>query len=375
MGPSTIHVLHLASANGAAAIDGERIFYTCRGLENHGGTREFRGSVAIIRPARAKARWSEAARRIGVDCYEARRFGPCDPTLWFRLGRFIKRLSIDIVHTYDRESRFWALVLQPRFRFRTVAKAFEPDAHTWGERLSREIDHKLLPGFDRVIAANAQLAQQLCQLGCRLNQIDVIPEATDEIAAEFDARAAATLRRQLVIPDIAPIVGLYFDGATLEEVRRIAAAVQSAETSCGPVHALGIGPDIARAEVRATLIASGIAPRLRMYDIGDSLHGVCKTVNAMLCAGRQAGAGALTAHGHRTPVVATASTGVSGLRTSGAPAWVVADDVPDEIATALNQALASTRTERQDAATTALAPMHGESTDRLVVSYRKALLV
>lgn len=176
MGPSTIHVLHLASADGAAAIDGERIFQTCRGLENHGGRREFRGSVAIIRPARAKLQLAETANALGVDCYEVRRFGPCDPTLWFRLGTLIKRLSIDIVHTYDRESRFWALVLQPRLRFRTVAKAFEPAATTWSERLSREIDHKLLPGFDRVIAANAQLARQLCQLGCRISQVDVIPE-------------------------------------------------------------------------------------------------------------------------------------------------------------------------------------------------------
>ena len=72
---------------------------------------------------------------------------------------------------------------QPRFRFRMVAKAFEPETHNWSEKIALEIDHKLLPGFDRVIAANAQLARQLCRLGCRIGQIDVIPDEQIEEAA------------------------------------------------------------------------------------------------------------------------------------------------------------------------------------------------
>lgn len=362
MGPSTIHVLHLASATGAAARDVDRIFRTCQGLENHGGTREFRGSVAIIRPGRARGAYAAAAQAQGVDCYEARRFGPCDPTLWFRLGNLIQRLSIDIVHTYDRESRFWALVLQPRFRFRTVAKAFEPEATTWTERLSREIDHKLLPGFDRVIAANAQLARQLCQLGCRMQQIDVIPEGAEEVAAEFRVRASEVLRRQLVIPSDAKMAALYLDGASVEEVRRLAEEVRAASGQNRGLFTLGVGPDIARTEIRAALLDSGLSPRLRMYDIGDRLIGLCQGVDVVVCAGKESAAVALEVQSTRTPA----------LRYSSQYAGI------GELAGTLIQTLRTTRVAAiapNYAQTIALSPGQEDVTDQLLHSYRKAMLV
>ncbi len=362
MGPSTIHVLHLASATGAAARDVDRIFRTCRGLENHGGTREFRGSVAIIRPGRARGEYSEAAQAQGVDCYETRRCGPCDPTLWFRLGRLIQRLSIDIVHTYDRESRFWALVLQPRFRFRTVAKAFEPEATTWTERLSREIDHKLLPGFDRVIAANAQLARQLCQLGCRMQQIDVIPEGAEEVAAEFRARAAEVLRRQLVIPNDAKMAALYLDGASVEEVLRLAEEVRAAAACNGGLYALGVGPDIARTEIRSALLDSGLSPRLRMYDIGDRLIGLCQAVDVVVCAGKHSAMTTLEAQGSQTPSLCySARQSDRGLLT-GALLQLLRTARVGSIAPSPERAFASS-------------PGEEDATDQLLHSYRKAMLV
>lgn len=362
MGPSTIHVLHLASATGAAARDVDRIFRTCQGLENHGGTREFRGSVAIIRPGRARGAYAEAAQAQGVDCYEARRFGPCDPSLWFRLGNLIQRLSIDIVHTYDRESRFWALVLQPRFRFRTVAKAFEPEATTWTERLSREIDHKLLPGFDRVIAANAQLARQLCQLGCRMQQIDVIPEGAEEVAAEFRVRAAEVLRRQLVIPNDAKMAALYLDGASVEEVRRLAEEIRAAADQHNGLFALGVGPDIARTEIRTALLDSGLSPRLRMYDVGDRLIGLCQAVDVVVCAGNAAAMAALEAQSTRTP----------SLRFSPQQTGI------GELAGTLLQTIRSARFSviaPSPALDTASSAAEEDPTDQLLHSYRKAMLV
>jgi glycosyltransferase involved in cell wall biosynthesis len=378
MRPTTIHVLHLASMSGAGRAHGERILHTCRGLENHDGAREFRGSVAMISGKGKCASILGTATEMGVDCYDVRRIGPCDPTLWFRLGRLIRRLSIDIVHTYDRESRAWALLLQPRFRFRMVANAFEPEVHTWGERLSREIDHKLLPGFDRVIAANAHLARQLCQLGCRMNQIDVIPEPEEEIAMPMDDADGTRLREQLVIPENASVVGIYLDGTDADGARRMADAVRYAQGRLGPMYTLGIGPDVQRAEVRTALLCSGLAPRLRMYDICDDLARVCRAADAMIFTGAKAGPATLEAQDAGTSVVATTSTGAMENEQDASPSVMVTADATSEVGAALVQALGRKRMHKREVAE--LMPDEHESedferTERLMGSYRRAMLV
>lgn len=379
MRPTTIHVLHLASIDGAGEAFGERILHTCRGLEDHDGLREFRGSVAMIGAKGRSAEIASSAAEMGVDFYDVRRFGPCDPTLWFRLGRLVRRLSIDIIHTYDRESRFWALLLQPRCRFRTVANAFEPEVHTWGEKLSREIDHKLLPGFDRVIAANAHLARQLCQLGCRMNQIDVIPEPEEDAHQVDDGMDGHRLREQLVIPDGASLVAIYLHGVDADGAKRMAEAVRYAQGRLGPLYTLGIGPDISRPEIRNALLSSGLAPRLRMYDIGDDLARVCRAVDAMIFTGAQAGPATLEAQGSETPVVATSTTGAREDESKVASGLMVAMDDTSDVGAALVQALGRMKIAKRSALQPdALANCDTEDherTERLMNSYRRAMLV
>lgn len=379
MRPTTIHVLHVASMDGAGANFGERILQSCRGLENHDGVREFRGSVATIGARKCAAEIARRAGELGVDFYDVRRYGPCDPTLWFRLGRLIRRLSVDIVHTYDRESRFWALVLQPRCRFRMVANAFEPEVHTWGERLSREIDHKLLPGFDRVIAANAQLARQLCQLGCRMSQIDVIPECAAPVSAMDEAAECLRLREQLVIPPSANVVAIYLDGTGVESARRMADAVRYAQGRLGPLYTLGVGPDVARPEIRAALLQSGLAPRLRMYDIGDALGIVCRAADTMIFTGAHAGPATLEARASATPLIATSNTGATGPVAEGFAGLTIAADETSVMGAALVQALGQAKLRKRTTATSGLSHELGaedhERTERLMGAYRRALLV
>lgn len=379
MGPSTIHVLHLASSTGAGRQCGKRILNTCRGLEDHDGAREFRGSVAMIGPAGKCMEISAAAAEMGVDFYEVRRYLPFDPTLWFRLGKLMRRLSVDIVHTYDRASRGWALVLQPRLHFRMVANAFEPDVHTWGERLSREIDHKLLPGFDRVIAANAHLARQLCQLGCRINQIDVIPEPEAvELPLSLEGDWAR-LRGQWVIPENASVVGIYLDGVQAEGAQRMADAVRYAQGRLGPLYTLGIGPDVARPEIRAALLSSGLAPRLRMYDIGEDLTRVCRAVDAMIFNGVKAGPATLEAQGAGAAVVATSNTGAEEQMNLPSPNLMVAADDTADVGAALVQALGRKKPPGTDPPQQPMsspqASLANERTERLVHTYRRAMLV
>ncbi len=379
MGPSTIHVLHLASSTGAGVLYGDRILNTCRGLEDHNGAREFRGSVAMMGPAGKCGAWSAMAAEMGVDFYDVRRYLPFDPTLWFRLGRLMRQLAVDIVHTYDRESRGWALVLQPRLHFRMVANAFEPDVHTWGERLSREIDHKLLPGFDRVIAANAHLARQLCQLGCRINQIDVIPEPETIASTPTIAGDSTRLRGQWVIPENASVVGIYLDGVQADGAQRMAEAVRYAQGRLGPLYTLGIGPDVARPEIRAALLSSGLAPRLRMYDIGGDLSRVCRAVDAMIFAGSKAGPATLEAQGAGTAVVATANTGAEEQMNLPSTGLVVAADDTADVGAALVQALGRKRPSEIDAPQQQMlsqqVSLENERTERLVHAYRRAMLV
>lgn len=127
-----------------------------------------------------------------------------------------------------------AMLLQPLFRFSMVATARPHMPADWKARLKVDIDQKILPGFHRVIAANHHLATQLCRLGCRPSQVDVIHGGVD--TETFSRHAVrGDLRRDLNIPADALVVGTIARGATDAELRSIFGARRWAEAELGPI--------------------------------------------------------------------------------------------------------------------------------------------
>lgn len=239
---SAIHVLQLACLSETAPARLRSLLQSCRNLlalEDE----DLHLSVAVIRGRSAcDDGLAERAAAKGVDYHEIVRRGRLDATVWWRLARLIRRLRVDIVHAHDARTHMLALLAQPWCGFRLVATAQPEDPRDWKHRLSLEVDRKLLPGFDRVIAANNQLARQLCQLGCRRSQVDVIQSGVD---TEQFHRAAVShdLRGELRIPRDALVLGTWIDELTEDDLKLLAAMRRHVEQQFGPLHLIIMGDE------------------------------------------------------------------------------------------------------------------------------------
>lgn len=235
MSDEKIRVLQLCVTSGASLAAERRLLRSCHHFVRSQAAPEMDVSVAFIRSYRqADDELSSLAASLELNYYALKRYGRFDASLLWRLRRLIRRLRIDVVHAHDPQSHLLALLVQPLCGFRTVATAAEGVVQATA---STAVGPKLLPGFHRVIAANKQLAMQLCQLGCRPGQVDVIRTAVDTEVFSRDA-VHGSLRSKLGLAPDAHVVGTNYRLCRGRHLARLVEAIRLAEFSVGPIHLL-----------------------------------------------------------------------------------------------------------------------------------------
>lgn len=232
MGEPTIRILQLAVVSGTAAPAQRELLHGCRRLVQASSDDEMQISLAFVRRRRqADTELAALAADLGIDYHALKRYGRWDATLLWRLRKLIKRLRIDVVHAHDAQSHLLALLVQPFSGIRTVATARDDATAERGTVGGEQADRTLLPGFHRVIAANQQLALQLCQLGCRSAQVDVVRAGVD----------TEQYSRQQVVRDlraewmVSPEMRLVGTTARAGDLERLTAACRELEPSVGPI--------------------------------------------------------------------------------------------------------------------------------------------
>lgn len=196
-------------------------------------------SVLCVRPRQTNLHpLAQRAAEAHVRWQEVVRLGRADISLWWRLLRRIRRQRVDVVHTHDGQSHLMAMLLQPLLGFRLVATAADSlasdELDSTQIKQDGRLDHKLLPGFDRIIAANNQLAWQLCRLGCRPGQVDVIRTMVDtqrfcRQRVDQDLRAALRVGRHALL------IGADARHATPGDIEILMQGMARAEKQLGPL--------------------------------------------------------------------------------------------------------------------------------------------
>ncbi len=239
MGDQSIHIVHLLSpsSNGEGARwSPERVSE----MREDADGAEFECSVVQIRTRQLLRRreTAETPSAAVVPTHVLNRVAPVDPSLPVRLARLLRRIKADIVHTHDLRSHLLALTLQPLLGFRLVATAGEETLRDTGRRkFSSSVNRQLLSGFDRVIAVNNELAMQLCRLGCRPAQVDVIQEAIDTRRfARENIDDSARSEWQMNASD--RVVGIWPEPADGAERLRTTEMFSLVCAALGPVHAV-----------------------------------------------------------------------------------------------------------------------------------------
>jgi len=263
----------------------------------------------------------------------------------------LRRRRIDVVHAHDASSHLLAMLLQPMFRFSMVASAQPHMPVDWKARLKVEIDQKILPGFHRVIAANRLLATQLCRLGCRPSQVDVIHGGVD--TETFSRRTVrGNLRRDLKIPRDAPLIGTITRGATEAKLRTLFSARRWAEAELGPIClvVLDEGP---KERIDALAEEFEAVSRTFLVDPEDRLPRTYAAFDVFVAIGSSANPvdGILEAQSMEIPVVCGNFSGMDEVITDGTTGLVV--DADDSIS--IGDAIRRLLNNRSEAASMALA--------------------
>ena len=228
-----IRIVHLC-VDDRKPIVGRGVIERCQRIVQTDDQHEFSVSVVTVRSRKQTTQRVELDAESNFDHYELKRFGRVDPTLMVRLMRLMRKLRAHIVHTHDSRSHFVALLLQPVAGFRVVATASEdrdgPRNTTW----VANVDRQLLAGFDRVIAVNNQLAQQLCRVGCRPSQVDVIQHGVDTSAYSKHA-VDGNYRGAVGIDSEKRVIGLCLEANDAGQHQLVREAVDLIEAAIGNV--------------------------------------------------------------------------------------------------------------------------------------------
>lgn len=342
MSQPQIHVLHLgAIADGRSAL-ARAVVDRCRRLIGADETARLRVSLGLLRPRRVRLdELAGAAREAGIGCHEVACLGRFDPTLAVRLGLLIRRLGVDLVHAHDPRSHLLALVLQPLLDYRLVASAEPASDEPRAWRLSEKVRQNLLTGFDRVIAANHQLARQLCQIGCRPSQVAVIPSGVDTDTYSRHG-VGDDLRRRLGVDAGARVVGVCADVCRGEALWTVCHAVRAAQAILGPMHLLAFGDEASSAEARRIGEECGFGRRIHTVAADDHSPTIYAALDVFVMVGPCQPAGdtaLLEAQSMEVPVVCTAAPGVEDLVEDGATGLVARRADPQEIGLAIVELL------------------------------------
>lgn len=228
-----IRIVHLC-VDDRKPVVGRSVIKRCQRIVQTDDQHEFSVSVVTVRTRKQTTELVERDTESSFEHHELTKFGRVDPTLMLRLMRLMRKLRADIVHTHDSRSHFIALLLQPVAGFRVVATASEdrdgPRNMTW----VANVDRQLLAGFDRVIAVNNQLARQLCSIGCRPSQVDVIQHGVD--TSTFSKHAVdGSFRETMGIDSEKRVIGLSLDGGVTDQHQLVNEAVDLIEAAIGNV--------------------------------------------------------------------------------------------------------------------------------------------
>ncbi len=332
MDDKTIRIVHLC-ADARRPVLGRGVIERSRRLVQSDEQREFSVSVVTVRSRKQSAPQTSPDAESEFDHFELVRFGRFDPTLILRLIRLMRRLRADIVHTHDARSHFIALLLQPVAGFRVVATASDDRDGSRNTTWIANVDRQLLAGFDRVIVVNNQLAQQLCRIGCRPSQVDVIQHGVDTRAFSKHAVRDDYRKRSGIDAD-KRLIGVSLDMADIRQQQLVLDAVDLIEAAIGSVHLIffeGGTPSPA-----SSIAISEFVTERGNVDVvpwTERTPEVYAAMDAMLVVGGEgAGEVIIEAQSMEVPVVGVAEMAASDLIEPGTTGLLAADPSGETIA-------------------------------------------
>lgn len=271
----------------------------------------------------------------GVGLLMLRRTSRADLRPWLRLGRFLRRESVDILHAHKFGSNVWASLLRQPVR---IAIAHE---HTWsyeGKPLRRLLDRELIARrCDRFLSvSNLDRDRMIAVEGIDPARIEVIPVGIpDRPPTTHD------IRGELGISVNAPVV---VSVAYLRRQKALEVLVEAADDLRARhpmLRVLLVGDGDERPALEAAIRARGLQDTVLLLGRRRDALDVISEADVAVCTSDYEGTpqAVLEYMAAAKPVVATEVGGLPDLVVHGQTGWLVAPRSPSAIAARLDELL------------------------------------
>lgn len=132
------------------------------------------------------------ARNLGVGITEMPSAGMLDFSQWSRLKEYVAENNIQLVHSHEYKSNFFAWKLRRSFpELKLLSTAHGWTGNSWKERLVYyPVDKRLLRSFPQVISVSSDITRELVSKGVQSTRIRTVPNAIepDEFQRNDDLR-------------------------------------------------------------------------------------------------------------------------------------------------------------------------------------------
>lgn len=118
-----------------------------------------------------------AARAVGMPVHEIRGANQYDPRMIWRVARLVRTLDIHIVHAHEVKSDVIAWLASALHPVRTLTTVHGWIANNRKGRFLVEVDKRVLPRFDRVIAVSDRIRDELLVAGVSPGRVRLLHNA------------------------------------------------------------------------------------------------------------------------------------------------------------------------------------------------------
>ena len=224
-----------------------------------------------------------AARAAGVEVLELDRRSKVDAWRWAPFVKLVRSGRVDVVHAHKFGSNLWTATLAPLGR----APVLVAHEHSWsfeGARLRRVADRELIGRAATVFVAVSDRDRE------RMIAVERIPEAKVRLVRNGipDPRPGdgVRVRRELGIPDRAPVVGTVCGLRPEKEVGVALEAMASVAAAHPDVRFLVVGDGPERARLEGAAAALGVRALFVGHRPNDEVPDLVAAMDVAVCSSR-----------------------------------------------------------------------------------------
>ncbi|MEI2771026.1 MAG: glycosyltransferase family 4 protein [Nitrosomonas ureae] len=300
-----IKVLHLISSK--AFLGAERVI--CE-IVRKSGSKNTLMAVGILTASEGlDRRFINEIHRKDIDIVRFGEGSKLSYTCIKEINQYINRNSINIVHSHNYKSDFYAFLVKIIFRekFRLVASN-----HTWKLNTFREYGYKWLDSiimkkFSALVAISSEIKEEMIKIGVNASKIKVITNGVDCI--EFEkAPAKKDARKKLEVNESDFIIGSVASLTPEKGHRDLLKAFSTIHLSVPQAKLVFIGEGPEREELQNCVLTNGLAKKVLIMGSRDDVRDLYKGFDIFFLASYQEGLpmALLEAMASGVPVIATA---------------------------------------------------------------------